>query len=470
MPLQIRRGTEAERLAMTLPLAAGELVYVTDTQRLHIGNGSTLGGVAVTGFTAEDAQDAAASLFTNGTHNGISFAYNDSNDTISAVVELPSTITADLTGDVTGDLTGNVTGDVTGDLTGNVTGDVTGDVTGNLTGNVTGNVTGNLTGNVTGNVTGFHTGDSKGSVFGDDSSILVDAVQGRIVCPVFANVTGNVTGNLTGNVTGDVTGNVDGDLNGNVTGNVTGDVTGTVTGNVTGDVAGDLKGNVLDSSFNVILDSAANTVTSTFYGDLHTSTIWGSDFIDIKHETAGNATTVRRFMEVPGNHSSVFAISNGSYSTGENYNISRGTTSSPTTIQVGDTLEAKVIQAYDGSNYIPVAYIATGVDPYGSVSTGAISGSIGLTVITDGNPMSVSKTLFMDSRGYVGINNGFTQPSATLDVNGFAKLAVLTAAPASPANGMVAIADGTSWNPAGTGKSVMVVYLGGGWRVAATAP
>jgi hypothetical protein len=37
--------------------------------------------------------------------------------------------------------------------------------------------------------------DLKGSVFGDDSTLLVDGVMGRIVGPVFANVTGNVTGN-----------------------------------------------------------------------------------------------------------------------------------------------------------------------------------------------------------------------------------------------------------------------------------
>jgi hypothetical protein len=73
-----------------------------------------------------------------------------------------------------------------------------------------------------------------------------------------------------------------------------------------------------------------------------------------------------------------------------------------------------------------------------------------------------------DSDGQLAVNQ--QTASATLDVNGFAKLAVLTAAPASPANGMIAIADGTTWDPAGTGKSVMVVYLGGGWRTAATAP
>ena len=37
MPLQIRRGTDAERTAMTQPLAAGELIFVTNTNRLYIG-------------------------------------------------------------------------------------------------------------------------------------------------------------------------------------------------------------------------------------------------------------------------------------------------------------------------------------------------------------------------------------------------------------------------------------------------
>jgi hypothetical protein len=51
-------------------------------------------------------------------------------------------------------------------------------------------------------------GDVTGSIFADDSTMLIDATEGRIVGPVFANVTGNVTGDLLGNVTGTVTGNV----------------------------------------------------------------------------------------------------------------------------------------------------------------------------------------------------------------------------------------------------------------------
>lgn len=93
-------------------------------------------------------------------------------------------------------LNGNLTGDVTGDLTGNVTGDITGNVTGDLTGNVTGNVTGNLTGNLN----GYQTGDMTGSVFADDSTTLVDAVEGQIVGPIRSS---DIRGDLIGSVFAD---------------------------------------------------------------------------------------------------------------------------------------------------------------------------------------------------------------------------------------------------------------------------
>jgi hypothetical protein len=51
----------------------------------------------------------------------------------------------------------------------------------NSIGNFSANeITANLIGNTIGNTTGFHTGDVKGSVFGDDSTILVDAVSGTL--------------------------------------------------------------------------------------------------------------------------------------------------------------------------------------------------------------------------------------------------------------------------------------------------
>lgn len=51
MALRLRRGTDAQRLTLdgiSLPVPAeGELIYTTDTKKLFVGDGSTTGGVAV---------------------------------------------------------------------------------------------------------------------------------------------------------------------------------------------------------------------------------------------------------------------------------------------------------------------------------------------------------------------------------------------------------------------------------------
>lgn len=45
--IRLRRMTNAQRLALATPPAAGEPVWTTDTQKLYVGDGSTLGGVPV---------------------------------------------------------------------------------------------------------------------------------------------------------------------------------------------------------------------------------------------------------------------------------------------------------------------------------------------------------------------------------------------------------------------------------------
>ncbi len=50
----------------------------------------------------------------------------------------------------------------------------------NIIGDVTGDVTGTVTGSLVGNSTGYHTGDITGSVFADNSTLLVDAINGEI--------------------------------------------------------------------------------------------------------------------------------------------------------------------------------------------------------------------------------------------------------------------------------------------------
>jgi hypothetical protein len=83
--------------------------------------------------------------------------------------------------------------------------------------------------------------DLKGSVFGDDSSVIVNAID-RVV-----TAAGGFIGNITGNVTG----------------NVTGILTGSVIGNVTGNVTGDVKGSVVGDDSTFIINGIDNTVTGT---------------------------------------------------------------------------------------------------------------------------------------------------------------------------------------------------------------
>jgi len=99
MPLQIRRGTTAEITSIT-PLI-GEILYNTQTGRLHIGNGTDAGGVVATSYDDDLAKDAAAASIADGTHSGITYTYNPTTKTLSS--EINSTINADITGSVFAD-------------------------------------------------------------------------------------------------------------------------------------------------------------------------------------------------------------------------------------------------------------------------------------------------------------------------------------------------------------------------------
>jgi hypothetical protein len=112
MPLQIRRGTEAQRTSpsINLKLAEGELLWITDDQKLYIGidNGVTPAAALtpVTGYNDEQAQDAVGTLLQAGPHQGIAFTYNDIAGTLSAVVDL-----SNYSGVITGDIVGSVFAD-----------------------------------------------------------------------------------------------------------------------------------------------------------------------------------------------------------------------------------------------------------------------------------------------------------------------------------------------------------------------
>jgi hypothetical protein len=105
--------------------------------------------------------------------------------------------------------------------------------------------------------------DIIGSVFADDSTMLVDGTNGRIVGPVFANVTGDVTGNVTGTLTG------------NSAGTHTGAVVGNVTGNVNGSLDGDMTGSVFADNSTMLIDGTEGRIV----GPINSSTVTASSYI-----------------------------------------------------------------------------------------------------------------------------------------------------------------------------------------------
>lgn len=225
MPLQIRRGTNVERQAITP--APGELIFVTNTSQLFVGNGVTVGGILATGYTNNDAQDAAAVIFTanNSAHSNINFAYNTSLNLITAAVNLSDyagVIKADaFKGSVFADdgstvggtelvnavdgslnLNGTVKDHVIPDASlaydlgsaalrfrdlylsgssielGAATITATGSAVNLPAGSTVGGVA--IGGGSGGNISGTFLGDIKGSVFGDDSTTMVDSVNLRL--------------------------------------------------------------------------------------------------------------------------------------------------------------------------------------------------------------------------------------------------------------------------------------------------
>ena len=263
MPLQLRRGTTADRLATT-PLV-GEIVYDTTEQVVYVGDGSTAGGRPVTAFTIANSRTATAEMFLgpslsdNSQHSGITFS--------NVGARLQATVQQDLSnyigliradqgfkGSLWADDSGLIVNSETKQIYGNFVpeGDLLPDISevhdlGSpsrrfkdlyLSGSslylgdaqivstgtavdlpagttVAGQPIGFNDGEayniiVSGNIiaadstvlvnttNGTFNGDLYGSVFGFDSSILVDARDGVLRGTLIGALTGNVTGNLTG--------------------------------------------------------------------------------------------------------------------------------------------------------------------------------------------------------------------------------------------------------------------------------
>lgn len=511
MPLQIRRGTDAERIAMTQPLAAGELLWTTDQQRLYIGNGSTLPSslVSVTGYTDENAQDAAASLLTAGTHTGISFTYGTTQDganRIDATVNLSNyagTIKADA-------FKGTLVGDDSVILIDAVSGKI------NLDGTVQGNIIPSATetydigsssykfkdlylsgssihlgsavitasgsavdlpagSTINGSVIGTATGEGviEGSTYkiniaADDSSIIVDATAETV------SASGGFFGPLTGNVTGDVSGNAGtvtngvytsgsysnpswitslagSKISGTITGNLIGNVTGDLTGVVFGTLLGDSKGSVFADDSTLMVDGENRIFYGTSYAAGTTTLSSGSLTASI-FELGSTSSVMNLTLNLDNNLQVRNAIDgvSGKYVT---LNLSRGTLTSPTAVVAGDELGGITIKGFTNSSTSAVAgTFGFLVDPTAVIAGGSyVKSQAFISAATDSGQNSAD-ALLIDSAG-ISTSNAFVA-NKYMKLPVFANDAARSSAIPTPTTGMmVFMTSGTS--PTVTNKAVI---------------
>ena len=310
MALRLRRGTDAERQIIT-PVE-GELVYVTDTKELFVGDGSTVGGLRVTGEIPDGINgltDVDAAL----PQDGDILVY----DTASSEWEAVQLLLEDLPDvNAAGILDGQVLawdnasssfvpanniggGDTTfvGDLVGNILADDSTIIVNGDNKRISANEI---------SATVFQ-GDLVGSVFADDSSTIIDSIR-RIVSADEVNATSFL-----------------GDLTGDVTGNLTGDVTGELTGNVIGTLDGDIQGSVFGDDSTLIVDGTSNSVIAdTVRTTVVEATDGNNGGLDILCP-AGNSLRVVSYEGIADN---------------------------PTTVATGDTVGSLVLSGYTTANNI----------------------------------------------------------------------------------------------------------------------
>ena len=235
MALRLRRGTNAQRLGITF--AEGELVYTTDTKKLYIGDASAAGGNLVSGMN-NVVEDATPQLGGNLDLNGNNITGTGNINITGTLSIATGFLKTDIQGSVFADDSGILVDGIAGKLVlaNNALGDLgnvattaptdgqvlkwnnsasqwqpQADSTGTQLLNTLTDVNAGSPQNlqalvwdsgtskwIAGDVVQqgeFLDGDFRGSVFGDDSSLIVDGINNRVTADRLTATTAlNVTG------------------------------------------------------------------------------------------------------------------------------------------------------------------------------------------------------------------------------------------------------------------------------------
>lgn len=256
MALRLRRGTDAERQLITP--AEGELIYTTDTKSVYIGDGTTVGGIIISGEIGL-GDLAEVDLSTPPTvgqvlkWDGTQFVPDDLAAAGSGVVE-----GSNYRINITADDSTVIVDTATSTFTGNFVGDGSG-----LT---------NL--NFSDTVSIFNLSDVFAFTPPDPNDVLmfdginftpqkIRQIEGFDSTVILDAETNSFRGELTGDVFGNVTGNLIGDVTGNLTGNLNGVVNGVLIGDHAGSVFSDDSSLIVDGLTGSIYTNKIITPTDT---------------------------------------------------------------------------------------------------------------------------------------------------------------------------------------------------------------
>ena len=183
--------------------------------------------------------------------------------------------------------------------------------------------------------------------------------------------------------------------------------------------------NIIGQDSTIIVNSGNGTVTGTFIGDL-TGSVFGDGSSRIVDGTNASLHTThlsissnsivsdntRVDIGSPDTNNSLylFAPANGSFvnqygltdSVGEtqpwvNFNISKGTLTSPTALVADDVLSGMMLFGHDGSNYSRSVTIGAQVDAGAVVSTGIVPGKF--IAVVQSSSSGVSQQMTFNSKG-----------------------------------------------------------------------
>lgn len=396
MPLQIRRGTEAERQSMTAPLAAGEPLYVTDDKRLYIGDSSTPGGIAVTGYTDEDAVDAVGAALVAGEHQNVTFVYGQDQDVanrIDANIDL-STYNGAISAT---SFQGNIIDSDNVILINSLTSTI--------------NLNGTVKGNVIPDQNETYDLGSVSNKFRDlylsGSSLWLGNAQLTSSDTTLNLPAGSTIGGISIIVPG-------GDLNINIIDDSSTVLVNILTGVITapGGFIGDVTGSMFSNDLTMIIDGNSGEVTGPINNDSITTDqlIFRGPLSGIRLATEGTTNDDYDLLTVESYHNENEESSAMFYIRG------RGSIDSPSPVVAGDTILQHVFAGIDlQGESVPSVIIQAGVDGNGTISNNIIPGEI--SIITFNNSGVPVVGLNIDRDGSLTIADNTVDPD-TVNVAG----------------------------------------------------